>query len=59
MARYQLGLDPYLAVIAAQTILLGDQQTLLTLRVGEMTASVQLIQALGGGWDVSQLPAAH
>jgi NodT family efflux transporter outer membrane factor (OMF) lipoprotein len=54
--RYQTGLDPYLNVITAETTLLGDQQTLVTLRVSEMTAAVQLIQALGGGWEVSQLP---
>jgi NodT family efflux transporter outer membrane factor (OMF) lipoprotein len=58
MARYQTGLDPYLNVITAQTILLGDQQSALTLRVSEMTAAVQLIQALGGGWDVTELPSA-
>jgi NodT family efflux transporter outer membrane factor (OMF) lipoprotein len=57
-ARYQTGLDSYLAVVAAQTILLGDQQTLVNLRVGEMSASVLLVQALGGGWDVSRLPGA-
>jgi NodT family efflux transporter outer membrane factor (OMF) lipoprotein len=56
MARYQTGLDPYLNVISAQTILLGDQQTEVTLRVTEMAAAVQLIQALGGGWNVTQLP---
>ena len=56
LARYETGLDPYLNVIAAQTTLLTDQQTLATLRVTEMAAAVQLIQALGGGWDVSQLP---
>jgi NodT family efflux transporter outer membrane factor (OMF) lipoprotein len=56
MARYETGLDPYLDVITAQTILLGDQQTLVTLRVSEMAAAVQLIQALGGGWDVTQVP---
>jgi NodT family efflux transporter outer membrane factor (OMF) lipoprotein len=56
LARYQTGLDSYLAVTVAQTTLLGDQQTLVTLRVAEMTASVQLTQALGGGWDVSRLP---
>ena len=49
-AAYQTGLDPYLDVITAQTTLLGDQQTLVTLRVSEMTAAVQLVQALGGGW---------
>jgi NodT family efflux transporter outer membrane factor (OMF) lipoprotein len=58
MAQYQTGLGPYLNVITAQTILLGDQQTLVTLRVSEMTAAVQLVQALGGGWDVTRLPAA-
>jgi NodT family efflux transporter outer membrane factor (OMF) lipoprotein len=55
-SRYQTGLDPYLDVITAENTLLSDQQTEVTLRVSEMTAAVQLIQALGGGWDVSQLP---
>jgi NodT family efflux transporter outer membrane factor (OMF) lipoprotein len=55
-SRYQTGLDPYLDVITAQTTLLGDQQTALTLRVSELSAAVQLVQALGGGWDVTQLP---
>jgi len=57
-ARYQTGLDPYLDVMSAQLILLGDQQTEMTLRVSEMTAAVQLIQALGGGWDGAELPTA-
>ncbi len=56
-SRYQTGLDPYLNVLSAQTILLSDQQTEVTLRVSEMTAAVQLVQALGGGWQVGQLPA--
>lgn len=57
-SRYQTGIDPYLNVITAETTLLADQQTEVTLRVNEMTAAVQLIQALGGGWDMEQLPAA-
>jgi NodT family efflux transporter outer membrane factor (OMF) lipoprotein len=57
-SRYQTGLDPYLDVLIAEDTLLGDRQTLVTLRVSEMMAAVQLIQALGGGWDVTQLPAA-
>ena len=57
-ARYQTGLDPYLDVITAQTTLLADQQTQVTLRVSEMTAAVQLIQALGGGWELNNLPPA-
>jgi NodT family efflux transporter outer membrane factor (OMF) lipoprotein len=57
-SRYQTGLDPYLNVITAQTTLLSDQQTQVTLRVNEITAAVELVQALGGGWDTTQLPAA-
>jgi NodT family efflux transporter outer membrane factor (OMF) lipoprotein len=56
MARYQTGIDPYVDVVTAQTTLLTDRQSVASLRVQEMTASVQLIEALGGGWDRSQLP---
>ena len=56
--RYQLGLDPYLDVITAQTALLSAQQTAVTLRLQQLTAAVQLIEALGGGWDVSQMPSS-
>jgi NodT family efflux transporter outer membrane factor (OMF) lipoprotein len=56
-ARYQTGLDPYLNVMTAEATLLGDQQLLVTERVGEINAAVQLIQALGGGWTVQALPA--
>ena len=55
--RYRLGLDPYLDVITAQTVLLSNQQTAATLRMQQLTDSVQLIEALGGGWDASQLPS--
>src|ERR1700722_13748390 len=55
-ARYETGIDPYIDVVTAQTTLLSDQQTLTTLRIQRMTSSVQLIEALGGGWDRSQLP---
>ena len=55
--RYKVGLDPYLNVITAQTALLVNQQTEVNLRIQQMTASVGLIEALGGGWDVQQLPS--
>jgi NodT family efflux transporter outer membrane factor (OMF) lipoprotein len=51
--RYRLGIDGYLNVITAQTTLLSNQRTAMNLRMQQMTASVQLIKALGGGWDVS------
>ena len=57
MQRYQAGIDPYLNVITAQTTLLTNQQTAVNLRREQMTASVQLIEALGGGWDAAQLPS--
>jgi NodT family efflux transporter outer membrane factor (OMF) lipoprotein len=56
MGRYETGVDPYLDVVTAQTTLLSDRQALATQQVQEMTASVQLIAALGGGWDLSHLP---
>jgi outer membrane protein TolC len=48
--RYKTGLDPYLNVFTAQAILLANHQTVITLRVQQMTSSVQLIESLGGGW---------
>jgi NodT family efflux transporter outer membrane factor (OMF) lipoprotein len=54
--RYDTGIDPYIDVMTAETTLLSDRQTLANLQIQQMTASVQLIEALGGGWDRSQLP---
>jgi NodT family efflux transporter outer membrane factor (OMF) lipoprotein len=55
-ARYETGIDPYINVLSTQTTLLTDQTTQVTLRVSEMTAAVELVQALGGGWNANQLP---
>jgi NodT family efflux transporter outer membrane factor (OMF) lipoprotein len=55
--RYKLGIDPYLNVITAQTTVLSTQQTAVNLRIQQMTATVQLIEALGGGWDSTEIPA--
>jgi NodT family efflux transporter outer membrane factor (OMF) lipoprotein len=55
--RYNLGIDPYLNVITAQTALLSNQETAVTRRIQQMTASSGLIEALGGGWDSSQIPS--
>src|ERR1700730_6764305 len=54
--RYKTGLDPYLNVFTAQATLLANQLTVVTLHVQQMTSSVQLIESLGGGWNVTQLP---
>ncbi|MGA2475787.1 MAG: efflux transporter outer membrane subunit [Terriglobia bacterium] len=55
--RYKLGIDPYLNVLTAQTALLSNQETAVNLRIQQMTASGGLIEALGGGWNASQLPS--
>jgi len=55
--RYKLGIDPYLNVLTAQTALLSNQESAVNLRIQQMTASGGLIEALGGGWNASQLPS--
>ena len=57
--RYKSGIDSYLNVITAQTTLLTNQRVAVNLQMQQMTASVQLIKALGGGWNVSQLPTPN
>jgi len=57
-ARYQSGLDIYLNVLIAQNALLSNQRTGMNLRMQQMTASVQLIKALGGGWEGSHSTTA-
>jgi NodT family efflux transporter outer membrane factor (OMF) lipoprotein len=54
--QYKAGTVPYSSVIAAQTTRLSAEQTALSVLSSRLQASVALIQALGGGWDASQLP---
>jgi NodT family efflux transporter outer membrane factor (OMF) lipoprotein len=58
-ARYETGIDPYINVLIAQTTVLAEQQTLNGLQVQQMTSAVALVEALGGGWDRSQLPGTQ
>jgi NodT family efflux transporter outer membrane factor (OMF) lipoprotein len=57
-AQYSAGTAPYLQVLIAQTVVLGDQRAIINLLTRRLSASVNLIQALGGGWDTSKLPSA-
>jgi len=57
--QYKAGTVAYTAVVTQQSIALADAETLLTIRQNRLTASVALIQALGGGWDASTLGSAH
>jgi NodT family efflux transporter outer membrane factor (OMF) lipoprotein len=54
--RYQGGVDNYLQVITAQTTTLSNQRTAIDILRRRMEASVLLIKALGGGWDISKMP---
>jgi len=58
-AQYRGGLASYLQVVTAQTSLLQNQRATVDLLTRRLVASVSLIQALGGGWDVSQLPSTQ
>jgi NodT family efflux transporter outer membrane factor (OMF) lipoprotein len=48
--RYQAGIATYLEVITAENAAYVNQRNSVDLRVRQMTASVNLIRALGGGW---------
>src|SRR5882757_2306651 len=54
--RYTGGVDNYLQVITAQTVALTNERNTVDILRRRMDASVLLIKALGGGWNVSQLP---
>jgi NodT family efflux transporter outer membrane factor (OMF) lipoprotein len=56
-SRYRGGVANYLEVTTAQSAALADEVTAVDILTRRMTASVQLIEALGGGWNVSQIPA--
>ena len=54
--RYKGGVASYLEVTTAQGIALSNQRLEVDIRGRRMTSSVQLIQALGGGWRATELP---
>jgi NodT family efflux transporter outer membrane factor (OMF) lipoprotein len=54
--RYTGGVDNYLSVITAQTFALVNERNEVDILRRRMDASVLLIKALGGGWNVSKLP---
>jgi outer membrane protein TolC len=55
--RYVGGVDNYLQVITAQTALLTNQRNDIDIERRRMDASVLLVKAVGGGWNISQLPS--
>ncbi len=54
--QYKEGTASYLDVITFQAIALADERTLVQISGRRFTSTVQLILALGGGWNAAQLP---
>jgi outer membrane protein TolC len=55
--QYRAGTTSYLTVIIAQAAALNSQTAAVVLLTRRQTASVLLVEALGGGWDASRLPS--
>jgi NodT family efflux transporter outer membrane factor (OMF) lipoprotein len=55
--QYRIGTVPYTTVVQTQNTALSAEQTLLTIRLNRLTASANLVLALGGGWRDTDLPA--
>jgi NodT family efflux transporter outer membrane factor (OMF) lipoprotein len=55
-SRYKGGVTSYLEVLTAEQTLLQDEVTEINIESRQFAASVSLVRALGGGWDVTQLP---
>lgn len=54
--QYKAGTISFLNVMTAQTAALSNQQTAVQILGDRLEASVQLVKALGGGWNVAMLP---
>lgn len=54
--RYRAGVTTYLEVITAQAVALSNERTAVSLLGRRMVADVQLVKALGGGWNAAKLP---
>jgi NodT family efflux transporter outer membrane factor (OMF) lipoprotein len=55
-AQYRAGTTSFLTVIISQATLLDAQRSQIALLTRRLAASVLLVEAVGGGWDVSKLP---
>lgn len=54
--RYKGGVTSYLEVLTTEAALLQNQRTAIDIETRRFAASVGLVRAVGGGWDVTQLP---
>jgi NodT family efflux transporter outer membrane factor (OMF) lipoprotein len=54
--EYRAGTQTFTTVVTAEATQLQDEESLLLTRASRLSAAVSLIVALGGGWEVSELP---
>ena len=57
--EYRAGTQNYTTVVTAQSLLINNEVTALQLRLSRFTTAVDLIRALGGGWDARSLPTGR
>ncbi|MGH8169156.1 MAG: efflux transporter outer membrane subunit [Steroidobacteraceae bacterium] len=57
--QYKAGVADYATVLTAQTARLSSQITALNVQSERLVASVDLVDAVGGGWDSEQLRARN
>jgi NodT family efflux transporter outer membrane factor (OMF) lipoprotein len=57
--EYNAGTADFTTVATAEVTELTNRETALGIRSSELTSSVALIQALGGGWSTADLPSPH
>ena len=54
--QFRAGTIAFTTIVTAEIALLADEESELTARQNLFLASVNLIEDLGGGWDIAQLP---
>jgi NodT family efflux transporter outer membrane factor (OMF) lipoprotein len=57
--QYEGGIATYLAVVVVNATALANEQTAVNIQGRRLAASVQLVQALGGGWSAGELPSTR
>jgi outer membrane protein TolC len=57
--QYKAGTVSYIDVVTVQAVALNNEQTAVSILGRRMAAAVQLVLALGGGWDTSKLPSPY
>ena len=57
--QYEGGIATYLAVVVVNATALNNEQQAVDIQGRRLAASVQLVQALGGGWSAGELPSTR